>query len=425
MADLPDTATDSAYRPLSLFALAGFGVSCLFGGVVLLSALMGLVKGSVFFFPNWVLLIAAAGFVLSWCGLSDVRNAEGTKAGQKLAIYGMWISLLCGSGYFAYSYITGLAVAQQALAFFTKLDDESGFLPRLKAGQKDEVELNRAFLLTLPAPDRAGVRPDDKEGLARRFDKPAPEGAPSAMARFRANVLVQALSQAGDQATIEPLGVQDWTYDKRSYQVAYLFRVKTPEATADVLLTARSSEAEAEGQDRKWFVDLTATAQKSYEITVLGKGLKALREHASVPVSHLEKMLRDKTESAQLPEFDKLDATDWSTFSPEQRQVLQPKLKAIFEGKDKTDSWHFKAQRDSIMANGEQDSEGRLTVSVMFAVMFVGSKGQMEGGIDALVFVRTKTAVDPVEIGSGTAVVKMPDWEIRQIKFVRIQQLKK
>lgn len=421
MADFPDAAGDGTYRPLALLALAGFGVSCLFGIVVVASTLIAIAQGAAFFFPGWVLLIAVLGSVLSWCGLNEIRNSEGTKAGRKLAVCGLWISLVTGSGYFAYSYFTGVALAQQALAFFTQVDEGSGFFVHLQAAAKDKIALNRAFLLTRPAQER-DVRADDDAKLIRKFDKPGFENSPGELSRFRTHILVQTMLQAGDKAVIEPIGVQEWSFEKHSYQVAYLFRLKTPEVVTDIILTARSTEAETEGQNRQWFVDMTKIRQPSFEMTDLGKGLKVLREHAIVPVQQLENSLRSK--AAQLPDFDQLDVTDWTTFTPEHRQELKPRLRAIFAGADDSSLWHLNVMREKSSAGGERDAQGRLTLEVPLTVLLSASKGDVFAGVEALAVLRTRTTVEPEKIGAGDPGLKMPEWEFKHLKFIRYMQKK-
>src|SRR5205809_4472061 len=98
MAETNDAAPDGVYQTLSGVAIGGLLISCLFGGVVVVSAVMAIVQGAPFFFPNWVLFIALAGFLVSWWGRNDIRNAEGTKAGRSLATWGMAISLITGAG---------------------------------------------------------------------------------------------------------------------------------------------------------------------------------------------------------------------------------------------------------------------------------------------------------------------------------------
>src|SRR5262245_54483226 len=194
MNELRDASSDVVYRPLSAMALAGFGMSCVFGGVVAVSTLMAVAQGAAFFFSNWILLLALAAFLVSWWGLNDVRNSEGTKAGQRLATTGMWISLVTGCGYFAYSYFTGLALSQQAFAFLLVAEDETtGFLPRLQKAAADPVELRRAFLMTLPAPSRGDLRAEDEEKMKTRFERPKPDGSGGELAVFRAHQLVQGI----------------------------------------------------------------------------------------------------------------------------------------------------------------------------------------------------------------------------------------
>ena len=81
----PPASETQAYRPLSGFALAGFAVSTLFTLVVLANTLIALVQGIPFFFPEWFVLLAGVGLVLSLLGQQQIRNSEGTRAGLALA----------------------------------------------------------------------------------------------------------------------------------------------------------------------------------------------------------------------------------------------------------------------------------------------------------------------------------------------------
>src|SRR3954452_13426316 len=100
MADpLPSTepvAETLSYKPLSGFAIAGLALACLFGFLVLVSAVVALVQGVPFFFSPWLMLVAAAGLVLSFVAQNHIRASEGTRAGMGLAKAGVWISLLSG-----------------------------------------------------------------------------------------------------------------------------------------------------------------------------------------------------------------------------------------------------------------------------------------------------------------------------------------
>src|SRR5437588_7377155 len=105
------------YRPLSGLAIAGFAAACLFALLVLGVAAVAFFQGAPFFYSPLVMLIPAAGLVLSLIARNQIRSSEGTRAGEPLARAGIWISLFTGLGYFVYYYVTGLAVTSQANAF--------------------------------------------------------------------------------------------------------------------------------------------------------------------------------------------------------------------------------------------------------------------------------------------------------------------
>src|SRR5262245_15411987 len=107
------------YRPLSGFAVAGFAAGVVFAGIVFISAVLALVQGIPVFFPMWVLSVAAAGVVLSLLGQREIRNSEGTRAGEALARAGFWLCIVAGLGYLSYYYVTGLALTSQAHQFLT------------------------------------------------------------------------------------------------------------------------------------------------------------------------------------------------------------------------------------------------------------------------------------------------------------------
>lgn len=422
MNELRDASSDVVYRPLSTMALVGFGMSCLFGGVVVLSTLMAIAQGAAFFFSNWILLLALAAFLVSWWGLNDVRNSEGTKAGQKLASAGMWISLVTGCGYFAYSYFTGLALSQQAFAFLMKAEDEnSGFIPRLQKAADDPVELRRAFLMTLPAPDRAGVRAEDEDTMKRRFDQPKPDGSPGPLSLFRGHQLIQAIMLGGPKTTVEQLGVKTWKYEKRSYYVSCLVRLKTQEVTANVLLTARSSEGEAEGQKRQWFVDPAQIGYTSLDPTPFGKGMKILREHAN---NHLQQLETNLKKGAKVGDFERLDSTDWKTLEGASVAELKPRLSDIFNGVAKESTWHINVGRDIMASPWERDSAGRVAVSLSMSVMLMNPRFEIMSSVPCTVTLRTTAAIDPEQIGAADVPV-LPEWEVTQLKFGRLQMQKK
>ena len=414
MAEIQDPPSDVVYRPLSALAVTGFALSCLFGGVVLLSAAIAVFQGAPFFFPNWTLFLAAAGFVVSWCGLSDVRNSEGTKAGQKLATYGMWISLICGIGYFAYSYSTGLALSKQAMDFL--LNDQDGFFTHLRKSRDNPAELNRAFLLTMPPSDRGNVNPADEVRMVKAFDKAGKDDAPGNLTRFRGDQLVLAVRKGGGDVTLESLGISGWKHEQHSYHVTCLFRMKTPEASAEISITVRSAEPEAEGQGRQWFVDMTNYNHKLYQRTVYGEGMSKLRMLAIGFEQNLETAIREKHDN--IGNFSQLDKTDWERLDPQSHQLLKPRLQGIFDRTDTSMVWHFQPAKEHMITDWEFDAQGRITFIMPLYLVLGDSKAQFATRGEVSLAVQSKSAVDPERFGSPD-VTDRPEWELKFLKAVR------
>src|SRR2546425_1598889 len=113
----PSAEEPLAYQPLAALAVAGFAVSVLFAGIVTVGGFMALVRGQPFLLESWTLLLPLAGILLSYLGQVHIRQSEGTRAGLKLAQWGLGLNLSFGLGYFVYSLGTGLAIRQQAYSF--------------------------------------------------------------------------------------------------------------------------------------------------------------------------------------------------------------------------------------------------------------------------------------------------------------------
>src|SRR5207244_532547 len=94
--------------------------------------------------------------------------------------------------------------------------------------------------------------------------------------------LVLALIKNPD-TKIEPLGVQEWDYDKNCYHVIRNYRFTTPELVIENLVPVQSTEGGGQGEQRKWFVDLMKTPRPySIKPTPYGKNLLDLRANSKV-----------------------------------------------------------------------------------------------------------------------------------------------
>jgi len=270
------------YKPMSLLAVAGLVVSSLYAAFVLLSAVIALVKGQPFFVPGWMFFVPVLGAVLSAAGLWEINSAEGTKAGTKVAKWGLWLSLLVGIGYFTYQTFTGLAIVQQASHFVMQKDakqGESGFFPLIQSDR--DVDLDTAFLFTVNWAERSNAQPGRPQGMAM-LDQPSATWPKGRWTQFLESHLVRLLRQSPPSATkIEELGVTEWSYEQGSYKIVRPYRITTPDGVYEIVLIVSSQEAEAEGERRRWKIDFnSATPLVPSERTAEGLRKKSLREHS-------------------------------------------------------------------------------------------------------------------------------------------------
>jgi hypothetical protein len=271
------TADTIQYKPLSLFAIAGFSVSILFALLVLAFAVDGLLRGQPFFLPAILILLPIAGVILSGLGLWEVRTSEGTRAGAKLATWGLAISLVIGICYYVYQTVTGLAIIQQANRFLMDKEQDSGFFPRV---QGSEIDLRGAFLLTLRPSERQGIDPA-RIGDMERLDIPSPQAPKGVLSRFLESYLVRVLREGRPNVTIEPGAVRDWSYDSGTYKVNRIYRVITEDGSWDVPLSLVSTEPEAEGDKRRWRVEFMQMGPlQPVSLTDQGRRKQALRRQA-------------------------------------------------------------------------------------------------------------------------------------------------
>jgi hypothetical protein len=285
------------YKPLSLLAVAGLLVAALFTVLLVVGAVAAQVKGEPYLEPilvgTWAFALPIVGAALSGLALWQIYNSEETKAGAKLAKWGLGLSLITGLGYFTYQSVTELAVVQQANRFLMEKDEGSGFFPRL---QGTAADVRTAYLYTLNIADR-NVRIDSPEDI-KRLDLPTPNNPKGLLTQFLESPLVQALEIAQPGTVkVEPLAVRGWTFEGRSYHVARLYRITTDEAVYEVPLTVSSIEPIGEGEKRKWRVDWDkqpGTALQPISRTDLGYKRSSLRRQAQEFLSDSKSGLRDK-----------------------------------------------------------------------------------------------------------------------------------
>lgn len=327
------------YRPISGWAIAGFGAGALFAAFTVITTAIALWQGVPFFLHPSIIFVAIAGGVLSFLGQRHVQNSEGTRAGAKLASLGLWLSLISGLSYLSYYFFTGGALHSQAHAFLMeKSDEDSGFFPRMREGAADPVLMNQAFLLTRAPRQREGARPEDELEMMSRFDVPK-DGMPGDLSVFRYGLSPQAFhsalprlffkKNAKDVKIIEQ-GVQEWKYEQKSYMVYRKYRIETKELEWDTTLCICSSEAEAAGQGRKWFLNLGLSGITSGKLTTFGLGLKFLRGYAR---ADLEQRIFQLNRGEPLKDLKILDRTEWDARFGRDPQAKRAVVYSLLEDK--------------------------------------------------------------------------------------------
>jgi len=406
---IAERSAEGVYRPVSAWAIAGIAIGGIYAGMVAATTIIALVRGEPFFLPSWVVVAPAAGAIISLLAQRQIQNSEGTRVGMGLARWGLGLSVVVGLGYFAYSMFTGMALAKQAGDFLTlKADDDSGFFARLQEGGRDPVEVNAAFLLTLPSNDREGLKKDDEKNLRFYQDQATKDNPQGLLSRFRTGKLVRAIVESGNKATeIESLGTEQWYYEKGAYHVDRRYRIQTPEVVFDMIFPVQTSR-DRKGE-RKWFVNMPAIQMMSEEPTELGKSLTGVRRQLFLWLNN--SWLASLNQGDSLADWDKLDQTNWTLVVPveETREKLKRAVHDAFTGIGVNRLAALKLSYQNL--SPWKAVNGRLRLHQDFALDVVlanGKRYMLVGEIIAM-------SRDPLDPRSSPP---NPAWQIEGIKFM-------
>jgi hypothetical protein len=281
---VPPPVTDrdaDAYRPLSLLALAGFVVACLWALIVVLGGVAAVLAGSPWLMPLWTFLLPLAGAALAGVALFQIRQSEGTRAGAALAVWGLLLSVLFGLGYGAYVAATRLAVEQQAKAvaqdWFDKLRDG-------KVYAAYRLTIDPARRSAVPEGDPANpADPELREALETRFNV-GDAGGKGALSQFEQNFVVRSLVQAGRNAEVKPLGINQLDYEHDGYVVKLNYGITTPEAVTEVVLALRGRTSPNRAfKGRQWGIAWAESRPRPdhHKLTPRGEQVGRLRQSAA------------------------------------------------------------------------------------------------------------------------------------------------
>jgi hypothetical protein len=205
------------YRPLSLLALAGFGLAVLYALIVLVGGGIALYGRTPWLMPAWSFLLPLAALVVCWAARNRIRDSEDTLSGVAFTTWGFRLTIVLGLTYTAYYTATFFAVRGHAFAC------ADAFFEQLKQGNT-----GKAFLLSTGIPLKDVEDKDLRNILESRFNNPAGgPGSPGAYSQFRHMQFVRFIQTDGPRTQIAPLGVHDWEYGKGGYKVVLRYRVVT------------------------------------------------------------------------------------------------------------------------------------------------------------------------------------------------------
>lgn len=241
---------DETYRPLSLLAVIGLGVS-------LLSSLIYL------FGSEWLFFLPVLGFILSAVALHRIKRSDNALAGAGIARFGMAFGLVIGLSWLTMQITMTLVLQHEASTFLER------WLECVRDG-KDGL----AFIATVrPSSRPAELTAEDLEPRMLRAKYPSPVGA--AYDLFLASPIAELLLRGGKDISWQRLGITEYFYYEGSWYFKQRYRVKTPEVEADFIFTTVSDQVDRPtGPRREWRVDINNSKMLSENSVTTPYGLE-------------------------------------------------------------------------------------------------------------------------------------------------------
>jgi hypothetical protein len=293
------------YRPLSLMAVAGFGLAALYALIVLIGAITAFFNHTPLLLGIWTLVVPLVGVVLCWAARANIRNSEDTLSGLAFTVWGVALSVLFGLSYLAYWGATYFAVRQQAASFAAQ------WIDKVKAGQ-----LEQAFMGTLKPSEQTSDSDNLRDLIERRYNE---IGGPSNRGQFTGftqQEFVRLLQQGGDEAKVTYQDITSWDYDKGGFVVQMIYHVTMPLGVFDLQVTAHGSESRTnEYPGRRWRIVGESTHLVSGSVELMKEG-DALRENGGAAIQFATKWAEKVTQH-------QVDAAYLDTLPPAERKAHQ------------------------------------------------------------------------------------------------------
>jgi hypothetical protein len=236
---LPSTADPVPYVPVSWMAVAAMGVASLFAAILVVLGMIAFRERKPLI-NDWILVLPAIGFVLSFAARRMIRNAEGTRTGENLANTAWWICLVAGLGYAAYLLGIDFAIRRDARGTLDR------WIEKLRAG--DDVSINDAFLRTREPVQRGKIAPEDTAQIEGRFRED--------YLGFKQCDLVRIVRRNKGECEIVPEGIKEWVYRANGIDCAFQGTLRCPEGKFPFLVGLRGADAIPGGEviGRQWWV---------------------------------------------------------------------------------------------------------------------------------------------------------------------------
>jgi hypothetical protein len=245
--------------------------------------------------------------------------------------------------------------------------------------------------------------------------------------QFYEHPLVRALfKQLGSdpETEVAPLAVQDWKFEKRSHQVIRLYRIKTKELEGIARLSVASTEPDAAGMERKWFVKMTESGFQSKKLTPLGEGLVHLRSSAR---AHLLRWMGRLNEGEPYPQIAAVDKGDWKAFilvGLDPKQGIDPRdtremVHKFFVDNSKQRFLKFEMlSRPEADVGNWEDVGGKIRVHYVFRITLPRGPGLGPfAHVDGKIALETTAPIDPAKYAPH---MPEPSWEIVAMEFTQM-----
>jgi hypothetical protein len=399
------------YQPLSLLALAGFGLAIIYSLAVIVGGAVALLARIPWLMAYWTFLLPLAALVLCKAAATRIHNSEGTLSGLVFTTWGSRLAILVSLTYAAYYLATFFAVRGPAI------DCANDFFQKIKQGHLDQ-----AFLKSQEVSTKGMSSDEIREILESRFNKPSGrQGEPGYYTRFRQERFVRFIEMDGDKANITPTGVSSWEYNKDGYRVVLTYHVATTLADFDLKVETFGRDSKpGEPKGRQWQIVLlrgeTAIIPDSLKPTPRGLDLiqkteKALR-FASNWVAKASDT--DTLTPAEREQYSRLIRLDDKTFwaGKNQRADIIKLVRNTFSPSNAGKKLSFNMNVQPVALTLVRDNDGRTTAWVDVTLRyFEGNimmpqyvvQGQLVVSADKAAAAESSSAwrVDALEIESG------------------------